>query len=155
MWDSRCWSPETPWNVLEQSIRHPVLAHPCPYPSGSCWVRPWISSRLLQRVWDVSSGQEPGQLLQYSASVQVASYDEASPGIEVAEDRPLGAMFLADRSLQRLMDEDIPPILIEEDPVPRAIRGASESHFMTPRKSPSGEHSIVSPDSLRWEKMAR
>lgn len=39
----------------------------------------------------------------------------------MAEDRPLGAMLLADRSLQRLRDEDIPPILIEEDPAPRAI----------------------------------
>ena len=67
----------------------------------------------------------------------------------MAEDRPLGAMLLADRSLQRLRDEDIPPILIEEDPAPRAIRGASESRFLTLRKSPSGEHSILSPDSLR------
>lgn len=29
------------------------------------------------------------------------SYDEASPGVEVAEDRPLAAMFLADMSLQK------------------------------------------------------
>lgn len=83
--------PEIPWNVLELSIRHPVLAHPALV--GSCRLRPvYLERCLIQRFPDSHSAQELG-LDPVPSKCPSVSYRGASPGLGGCyEDRSLEAL---------------------------------------------------------------